>query len=162
IQPCEVGSAGAVQSGASARVTRIRVLALALAALVVGGCGSAQRVTDRIHGQTLTIYFAGPSRGASSVGAQAALNGAKLALERAGDRIGRYRIALKTLDDGTPQSRGWDPNQTTANVRVVLKDPTAIAYVGDFNSGASAIAIPPLNRAGIPQVSPASSAEGLT
>jgi branched-chain amino acid transport system substrate-binding protein len=143
-------------------VTRIRVLALALVALGLGGCGSAQRVTDRIRGENLTIYFAGPSRGASSVGAQAALNGARLALEQARDRIGRYRVTLKSLDDSTPQSDGWDPNQTTANVRIVLQDPTAIGYLGDFNSGASAIAIPPLNRAGVPQVSPASSAEGLT
>jgi branched-chain amino acid transport system substrate-binding protein len=128
----------------------------------MAGCGSAQQVKNRIRGQTLTVYVAGPSRGASSLGAEAVLNGAKLALEEAHNRVGRYRIRLRALDDSTPQSRGWDPNQTTADVRIVLQDPTAIGYVGDFNSGASAIAVPPLNRAGIPQVSPTSGAVGLT
>jgi branched-chain amino acid transport system substrate-binding protein len=143
-------------------VTRIRIAALALGALVVTGCGSARPVSDRVSGGTLTIYYAGPSHGASSTGSQAALNGAALALRDAHGRIGRYRITLKPLDDSTPQSDGWDPNQTTADVRVVLADPTAIGYLGDFNSGASAIAIPPLNRVGMPQVSPGGSAVGLT
>jgi branched-chain amino acid transport system substrate-binding protein len=143
-------------------VTPIRVLVPALVALAVAGCGAAARVTDRIGGSTLTIYFAGPFRGASSSGAEAALDGAKLALQDSQGRIGRYRVALKLLDDSTPQSDGWDPNQTTADVRNVLADPTAIGYLGDFNSGATAIAIPPLNRVGIPEVSPGSSAVGLT
>ena len=43
-----------------------------------------------------------------------------------------------------------------------MLDPTTIGYVGELNSGASAVSIPPLNRAGIPQVSPTSSAVGLT
>ena len=47
-------------------------------------------------------------------------------------------------------------------MKVVVLYPTTIGYVGDLNSGASAISIPPLNRAGIPQVSPTSTAVGLT
>ena len=81
---------------------------------------------------------------------------------RSDDRIGRYRIVLKVLDDATVQRGGWDPGQTTINVRAAVLDPTTIGYVGDLNSGASAISIPPLNRAGIPQVSPTSTAVGLT
>jgi branched-chain amino acid transport system substrate-binding protein len=45
---------------------------------------------------------------------------------------------------------------------VVAADPTAIGYVGDPDSGASAISIPVLNRAGIAQISPTSTAVGLT
>jgi branched-chain amino acid transport system substrate-binding protein len=37
-----------------------------------------------------------------------------------------------------------------------------IGYIGDFNSGASAISIPILNRDLIPQISPSSTAVGLT
>jgi branched-chain amino acid transport system substrate-binding protein len=69
---------------------------------------------------------------------------------------------LRALDDSTIPSDGWDPNQTTLNVRYVVQNPRAIGYLGDFNSGASAISIPLLNRAGIPQVSPGSTAVGLT
>jgi branched-chain amino acid transport system substrate-binding protein len=66
------------------------------------------------------------------------------------------------LDDATVARGGWDPGQTTVNARAAVLDPTTIGYVGEVNSGASAISIPPLNRAGIPQVSPTSTALGLT
>ena len=92
----------------------------------------------------------------------AAVLGARLALAQAGGRIGQYRVALKVLDDATVARGGWDPGQTTINVRLAVLDPTTIAYLGELNSGASAVSIPPLNRAGIPQVSPASGAVGLT
>ena len=77
-------------------------------------------------------------------------------------RIGKYRIVLKSLDDSTQQRAEWDPGQTTINAKLAAQDPTTIGYVGEFNSGASAISIPILNRLGIPQISPASTAVGLT
>jgi branched-chain amino acid transport system substrate-binding protein len=117
---------------------------------------------QRIPGSTLTIYFSGPLHGASSPGALAALGGARIALDDAGERVGRYRIVLKALNDSTVASDGWDPNQTTLNARLAVQDRTAIGYIGDFNSGASAVSIPLLNRAGIPQISPGSTAVGLT
>jgi branched-chain amino acid transport system substrate-binding protein len=71
-------------------------------------------------------------------------------------------VALKVLDDATVARGGWDPGQTTINAKAAVLDPSTIAYLGELNSGASAVSIPPLNRAGIPQVSPASTAVGLT
>ena len=41
-------------------------------------------------------------------------------------------------------------------------DPTTIAYLGEFNSGATAISLPVLNEAGILQVSPSNAYVGLT
>lgn len=146
---------------------RWAILALAaIVAVVAGdGCGSSSGQTlaaNRIRGRTLTIYASAPLRGPSTVSGEAVINGAQLALDQVHGRIGEFRIALKVLDDATVARGGWDPGQTTINVRVAVLDPTTIGYVGDFNSGASAISIPPLNRAGIPQVSPTSAAVGLT
>jgi branched-chain amino acid transport system substrate-binding protein len=142
------------------------VAGAAFAAIIgASGCGSSSGQTlaaTRIHGRALTIYASAPLRGPSTVSGMAVINGARLALEQAHGRIGEYRIALKVLDDATVARGGWDPGQTTINVRAPVLDPTTIGYVGDFNSGASAISIPPLNRAGIPQVSPTSAAVGLT
>jgi branched-chain amino acid transport system substrate-binding protein len=138
------------------------VLLAVVAAAALGGCGSSERPEARIQGTTLTVYFSGPLQGASSSGAQAALNGARLALADARGRVGKYRVVLRPLDDATPQSRGWDPSQTTLDARVAIQNPTTIGYLGEFNSGASAISIPLLNRAGIAQLSPASTAVGLT
>ena len=135
---------------------------LVAVAASLGGCGSAQRPDNQIPGRTLTVYFSGPTQGASSPAAMAALDGARLALADARFRVGEYRIRLTALDDSTPQSHGWDPNQTTLNARLAAQDPTTIGYLGDFNSGASAISIPLLNRVGIPQLSPGSTAVGLT
>jgi branched-chain amino acid transport system substrate-binding protein len=143
----------------------IVALAAVGAIITVDGCGSSSGQTlaaTRIQGRTLTIYASAPLRGPSTVSGQAVINGAQLALEQLHSRIGEYRIALKVLDDATLPRGGWDPGQTTINVRAAVLDPTTIGYVGDYNSGASAISIPPLNRAGIPQVSPTSAAVGLT
>jgi branched-chain amino acid transport system substrate-binding protein len=140
-------------------------LAAVAGLLAVDGCGSSSESTlaaARIRGRTLTIYASAPLRGPSTVSGEAVINGAQLAVDQVHGRIGEYRIALKVLDDATVARAGWDPGQTTINVRAAVLDPTTIGYVGDYNSGASAISIPPLNRAGIPQVSPTSAAVGLT
>jgi branched-chain amino acid transport system substrate-binding protein len=129
---------------------------------VVVGCGSKATVGDRIAGRTLTIYSSVPLHGASRVNAEAVVNAASLALSQVHSRIGRYRIAFKPLEDSTAQRGEWDPGQTTLNARLAVRDPTTIGYIGEFNSGASAVSIPLLNRAGIAQVSPASTAVGLT
>jgi branched-chain amino acid transport system substrate-binding protein len=151
----------ATASAVAMRRARLAVATLAALA-VVTGCGSKDAPGPRIRGTTLSIYVSVPLYGASTVSGQAVVNGAELALSQVHERIGEYRIELKVLDDATVQRGGWDPGQTTIGVRAAVLDPTTIGYVGELNSGASAVSIPPLNRAGIPQVSPASSAVGLT
>jgi branched-chain amino acid transport system substrate-binding protein len=138
------------------------LIGVVLAAILLAGCSSATPSANRVPGDELTVYFSGPLHGYSSRGAEAALRGGELALAAIHGRIGSYTIALKPLDDATPQSGGWDPNQATINARRAVQDPTTIGYIGEFNSGASAIAIPILNRAGIAQISPGSTAVGLT
>jgi branched-chain amino acid transport system substrate-binding protein len=110
----------------------------------------------------LTIYVSAPLIGASKVSGYAVVDGARLALAQVHEHIGQYRIVLRVLDDATVESGRWDPGQTTINARTAVLDPTTIGYVGELNSGASAVSIPPLNRAGIPEVSPTSTAVGLT
>jgi branched-chain amino acid transport system substrate-binding protein len=47
-------------------------------------------------------------------------------------------------------------------VRRAARDRSTVAYIGEFNSGASAISIPVLNEARIAQISPTNTALGLT
>ncbi len=152
--------------GVAPKPRRACVAALACglgAAVAFSGCGvAADSAADPIAGRTLTIYVSVPLNGASSVSGEAVLNAARIALAQIHGRIGRYRIVLKALDDATPQARKWDPGQTTADAHEAVFDRTTIGYVGDFNSGASAVSIPLLNRAEIAQVSPWSTAVGLT
>ncbi len=132
------------------------------AAASLAGCGSAAKSGNRIAGTTLTVYASGPLHGASSANGQAVLDGARLALAEVHGRIGKYHLLMRSLDDSTAQRREWDPGQTTVNAHLATADKTTIGYIGEFNSGASAISIPLLNRAGIAQISPASTAVGLT
>ncbi len=139
------------------------VIALVVALGALAGCGASTNLAgDRIDGTTLTIYSSQPLLGASGVQGRSIVNGERLALSRIHGRIGHYRIALVSLDDATVESRGWDPGQTSFNARRAAADPNAIGYIGELDSGASAISIPVLNRAGLPQISAASTAVGLT
>jgi branched-chain amino acid transport system substrate-binding protein len=134
-------------------------------ALSLAGCGSSgDSTTDAaaLRGDALTIYVSVPRDGASRPDGQAVVNGATLALDQIHARIGRYRVRLEVLDDSTPGSQVWNAAAAAAAAQTAAANPTTIGYIGDFNSGASAVSIPILNRLAIPQVSPASGAVGLT
>ncbi len=113
-------------------------------------------------GDTLTVYSSLPLQGASRPQTTAMVDGIELALEQAGGKAGDFTIEYESLDDSTASAGTWTPEATSANAREVAQDGNAIAYIGEFNSGASAISIPILNEAPIGQVSPANTAVGLT
>ncbi len=138
------------------------VAALLAVAAGLGGCGGKAAPRDLIAGRKLTIYASLPLLGASRIDSRAILDGATMALAQARSRVGHYRIVLRPLDDSTPARGEWDPGQTTLNARLAVADSTTVGYLGELNSGASAVSIPVLARAGIVQVSPASTAVGLT
>jgi branched-chain amino acid transport system substrate-binding protein len=113
-------------------------------------------------GKTLNIYSSLPMQGASRTQTTALTNGIKLALEQAGSKAGNFTLKYTVLDDSTAQAGSWTPEATQANARKVAQDDNAAVYIGEFNSGASAISIPILNEAGVLQVSPSNTATGLT
>jgi branched-chain amino acid transport system substrate-binding protein len=113
-------------------------------------------------GKTLTVYSSLPLQGASRPQTTAMVNGIKLALEQAGNKAGDFTVKYESLDDSTAQAGSWTPEATQANARKVAQDDAAAIYIGEFNSGASAVSIPILNEAGVAQLSPANTAVGLT
>jgi branched-chain amino acid transport system substrate-binding protein len=135
-------------------------------ALAVGltACGSSNKKSGGGGGggATVDIYSSLPLQGASKDQTAALVNGAKLALSEAGSKAGSFTVNYQSLDDSTAQAGNWDPGQTAQNARKVAQDSKAVYYIGEFNSGASAISIPILNQAGVPQVSPANTYPGLT
>jgi branched-chain amino acid transport system substrate-binding protein len=110
----------------------------------------------------LTVYSSLPLVGASRPQTQAIVLGARLALEEAGGRAGVHSIRYVSLNDGTRFAGTWTPVATSRNARRAARDNSTIAYIGDFNSGASALSIPILNEVGIAQISPSNTAIGLT
>ncbi len=138
------------------------VVGAALAA-AVGGCGSggAQK-TLTAHGPVLTIYTSLPLGGGDGADARDMLAAERLALSQAGGAAGDFRVRLVAADDSNPKTGLWDPGLVLANARRAVADPTTIAYVGEQDPGASTVAIPILNEAGILEVSPTDSYAGLT
>jgi branched-chain amino acid transport system substrate-binding protein len=122
------------------------------------GAGAGVQGTPK----TVTIYSSLALQGASRAQSAAMVNGMKLALEQAGGKAGDISVKYESLDDSTAQAGAWTPEATTANARKAAQDDTTALYLGEQNSGASAISIPILNEAGIPQISPANTAVGLT
>jgi branched-chain amino acid transport system substrate-binding protein len=140
------------------------VTALALGVAACGG-GDNEKSSGGGGGEgrtALTIYSSLPLQGDSRPQSTDVVNGEKLALEEAGGKVGKFTIKYVSLDDATAAAGKWDPGQTSADARKAAQDPSTIAYLGEFNSGASAISIPILNEANILQVSPSNTYVGLT
>ena len=143
--------------------------ALALGVTACGGDDSPSTPStsgggggDTAAGKQLTIYSSVPLQGASRVQTTAVVNGAKLALEQKGGKAGPHTIKYVPLDDSTAQAGNWTPEQESANARKAAQDKSTAVYIGTFNSGAAAVSIPILNEAGVPMISPANTAVGLT
>ena len=134
-------------------------VAVGVAACGGGGGSSTSGSTGT---KSLTIYSSLPLQGASGTNSKALVNGIKLALAQNNNKAGQFTLKYQSLDDSTAQTGKWDPGQTSADARKAAQDKSTILYIGEFNSGASAISIPILNRAGIGQISPANTAVGLT
>ncbi len=130
----------------------------------VAGCGDEQSRSGRVPGDTLTIFSSLPLQGPHADQAQSIVNAQKLALREAGGKVGDFKINFASADDATAGGDrvGWDPDKTAENARKSVENTRTIAYIGDFDSGATAISLPITNEAGFAQVSPASTAIGLT
>jgi branched-chain amino acid transport system substrate-binding protein len=136
------------------------------AAIVLGlaACGSTKTALSgpAIQGGTLTIYSSLPLQGATSGQAEAIVNGAELALQDAGSKIGKYTVKYVSLDDSTAATGATSNAAVARNAQRAVSDATTIAYIGEFNSGATEVSLPILNRAGIAQISPSNTYVGLT
>jgi branched-chain amino acid transport system substrate-binding protein len=156
------------------------LLACAFAA-VLAGCGTAteiQRDSDRSTpgaAKALTIYTglatAGPASSAAGVAQQLSIeNGARLALEQWGHRVrygpggrrGSYHVYLRQLNDADPATGDYSPSLTAANAQTASSNSTTVAYIGDYDSAATALSLQALSQSGILQVSPWSSYIGFT
>jgi branched-chain amino acid transport system substrate-binding protein len=154
------------------RVRHVAASGCLLAALSFGvaACGSDNKDSSSggssgggdTGSTSLTIYSSLPLQGDSRPQSVSVNNGEQLALEKAGGKVGKFTIDYKKLDDATAAAGKWDPGATSSDARKAAQDKSTIAYLGEFNSGASAISIPILNEAGILQISPSNTAVGLT
>lgn len=154
------------------RATRIVAVGCAsILALGAAACGSSKKssttattgtTTTAATGGTVDIYSSLVLQGPTKSQTGPMVNGIKLALAQANNKAGQFTVKYTSLDDSTPQKANWDAAQTAQQARTAVQDPKAVYYIGEFNSGASAISIPILNVGGLAQVSPGNTNPGLT
>jgi branched-chain amino acid transport system substrate-binding protein len=133
--------------------------ALVGCSVAVAGCGGAGvSVSSRV-----TVYVSMPLRGPSASAGRDVVDGARMALDAAHRRAGELRVRAVYLDDtaGSGGAARWSQARTGANARRATEDTSAVAYIGDFESGASRVSEPITNGAHLLQVSPASTAVDL-
>jgi len=135
-----------------------RLSGVIAAAVAVGtlaaGCGGGGGDPE------LSIYLSAPLRGPVAADGRDVADGARLALADAGAEAGGVTVELKVLDDAG--SGGSAAALAGANARRATEDSTAIAYLGELDSGTTRTSLPITNEAGLLQVSPGASAVDLT
>jgi branched-chain amino acid transport system substrate-binding protein len=132
---------------------------LVVASMVLAGCGAGG------GGATLKIVSSLPMTGASLTQTQTIVNAMQLRIDQTGGKAcgGKYTIVYEAWDDASAALGKWDPAVETENANKAAADPSIVAYLGTFNSGAAALSIPILNQAGpLAMISPANTAPGLT
>jgi len=103
-----------------------------------------------------------PRTGSANAQTTSMVNGIRMAITEVGGKIGSREIVYEDWDDASPQRGNWDPAVEAQNAEKAIGDPTVLAYIGTYNSGAAKISMPKLNEAGIVMVSPANTAPSLT
>jgi branched-chain amino acid transport system substrate-binding protein len=141
----------------------LSLVALAAVFLGVVGCGgvSVSDVAEATGGE-LTVYSSLPLQGPLAGTSEQIIDGEQLALADADGRAGPFKIAYDSLDDASSTTGEWNPGITASNAKIAAQDTSTIAYLGDFDSGATAVSLPLMNAAGILQISPSSPYVGLT
>jgi branched-chain amino acid transport system substrate-binding protein len=157
-----MGRAGRAGTPDRGRLTRVRaagVLAVAaLAAAAVTGCGSGSASIDaggEITGEVLTVYSLLPFDGPGAATVRDLIEGEKLALSQSGASIGTHRINFASRDLGT------DPQTAAESARTAMRDPAAIAFIGDLDSRTPRVTAPLLNEAGMLHLSPGATYTGF-
>jgi predicted DCC family thiol-disulfide oxidoreductase YuxK len=129
-----------------------RLFSLALVMVMVG-CGGTVQDDSR-----LTVYLSAPLRGPDAGEGRELAAGARQALAEAGGEAAGVTVSLEVLDDTerepAPEPIGWTQTRVAANARTATEDSTAIAYVGELDSGATRVSVPITNDAGVAQVAP--------
>jgi branched-chain amino acid transport system substrate-binding protein len=139
--------------------------AVLITAVGVAACGDDKKDSGgggTASGKTLTVYATLPLQGGSQQQTTAIVNGAKLALKQRNNKVGKFTIKFKPLDDSLASTGAADEGKEAQNARTAVRDKSTIAVLGAYNSGMTKVSLPITNKAGILQVSPANTYVGLT
>jgi branched-chain amino acid transport system substrate-binding protein len=139
----------------------VLISVVAALSMLLAACGPSGTAAG---GKTLKIVSSLPMTGSSLTQTQTIVNAEQLRLAQANNQAcgGKYNLSYEAWDDASAAQGQWDPAVETENGNKAAADPSIIAYLGTFNSGAAALSIPILDQAGLVMISPANTYAGLT
>jgi branched-chain amino acid transport system substrate-binding protein len=123
--------------------------------------GSLAIAATACAADSIKIISSLPRTGSANAQTTSMVNGIKMAIAEVGT-INGATILYEDWDDASAQRGNWDPAVEAANADKAIADKSILAYIGTYNSGASKISIPILNKAGLVMISPANTYPGLT
>ncbi|HEY2900741.1 MAG TPA: branched-chain amino acid ABC transporter substrate-binding protein [Polyangia bacterium] len=127
-----------------------------------GGATSASEAPASSSGTKVKIVSSLPRTGSGNAQTTTIVNGIRLALDEASYKVGDMTIEFEDWDDASAKKGDWDPEVEAANADRAANDKDILLYLGTYNSGASKISMPVLNKAGLTTISPAATYPGLT
>lgn len=135
-----------------------RALATIAALAVLGTVSMSARAADT----TYKIGIDLPMSGADASDGIPTKNGALLAIDDANAKgmPGGIKLEAEPLDDAVQGVH--DPAQGAQNLKTFVSDASVVGVVGPFNSNVARAEIPISNDAGLAQVSPSNTNDGLT
>ena len=120
-----------------------------------GGCSGG-------GGNVVKLVSSMPRTGSAKGQTDTIANGIKMAIEEYGGEIAGLKVEYSDWDDATAAAGQWTADLESGNARKAVADPDVMAMIGPYNSGAAMVSMPILNKAGLLQISPATTWVGLT
>ncbi len=139
-----------------------RPIAAIVAATIAGALTLSACLPGGADPNTIKIVSSMPHTGASKGLTDSIANGIRMSLEDSDSRVGSFTIRYEQWDDAIPATGNWDPAKEAENANKAVNDPQVMVYIGPFNSGAAAVAIPIFCKANIAMISPVNTYPGLT
>jgi len=155
------------------RSGRLSLAGLLAVGALLAGCGSnvtVQGGNDALQATTFTVYSELPILGSDGPVMDSIVNGEIVALYdagghvryRSGGRARAYHVSVDSQNDADPTYGAWTLNSTQLTARTASSDLSTVAYIGDFDNGATAVSIPLNNEYDVLQLSPGSPYLGFT
>ena len=110
---------------------------------------------------TLRIVSSMPSKGYAAPQAHLVNQAIDLAIKERSATVDQWHVEHIALSDSDDETGDWSASRETSNADAAA-DPSVVAYVGPYHSGAAAVSLPVTNRAGLLQMIPSATWPGLS
>jgi branched-chain amino acid transport system substrate-binding protein len=128
----------------------------------LAGCSTGQLTLSPAPTGTLTIVSSLPSRGTTAAETKGITDAIRLAISQRAGSAGGIRVVYEPLEGGDDETGDWSRRREIDNATQAAADPSVVAYIGPYTSGAAMVSLPITNKAGLLEASPSVTWPGLT